>query len=245
MTRPIGAMLAALLGTACAQATVIVNYTVSAGGTNTEPLNGLAARATFDLNGTALDILLENTSTGVPVSFGAADSLLVSIGMNLPRGLRIATGDAAVIGPGSRGLAQWSSRGPGDSVAEEWLWTNDFGGDLMKNWAQVISTSDGQGGGTVTRFDNQPGGVDGPFGGIAADPPHRTIPQSQRAVSDSILFRVTLTGTMTEEELQAMADASIVEYGSDVRYLVVPEPPGLTVLGAGLLPLLLRRRPQA
>lgn len=214
-------------------ADMIVNYTVDAGGHNTEPLAGLAAQATFHLEGVQLTILLANTSTGVPASFQAGDSLLVSLGMNLP-GVNIYTGDAAVIGPGSLGLGAWSGRTAGDSVAEEWLWTNDFGGDLLATYRQIISTSSGQGGGTTTRFDGNSGSVDGPYGGMTANPPLITIPPNKPAVNNSIRFDLTLTGTLSADQLRAVAESSIVEYGSDARYLVVPEPSalGLLILGA-------------
>lgn len=230
---------AAALGVV-ARADVTVNYILDAGGENTEPLNGLSARATFTLSGsgTELTILLENTSTGVPASFDASDQLLSSLGMNLP--VNILAGDWAVIGPGSVGLGVWSTRGPGDSVAEEWLWTNEFGGDLMEAWQHVISTNEGQGGGTTTRFDGGTGTVAGPFGGIAADPPHRKIPDKQMAISDSAVFHLRLTAAMTEAQLLEAANGSIVEFGSDQRYLLVPEASSLLLLGLGALPLLRR-----
>lgn len=224
-----------------AAADVIVDYTLDAGGDNSEPLNGLAARATFSISDDQLTILLENTSTGVPSGFETSDSLLVSLGMNLPDGLAILSGDAAVIGPGSVGLGRWFDRVGGDSVGEEWIWTNEFGGDLLVDSAQVISTSSGQGGGTVTRFDGGSGPVSGPFGGIAADPPIFSIPRRQRAVSDSIEFELTLTSSLTEAELAALANASIVEFGSDQRYLAVPEASAGVLALIGLL-LLSRRR---
>ncbi|HUU95921.1 MAG TPA: XDD4 family exosortase-dependent surface protein [Phycisphaerae bacterium] len=226
--------LAALASAPYAAADVIVEYTADAGGNNNEPLNGLAARATFAIDGNDLTILLENISTGVPDSFEVSDSLLVSLGINLP-GVDILTGDAAIIGPDSIGLGLWSDRVAGDSVAEEWLWTNDFGGDLMEAYQHVISTSSGQGGGETTRFDGGSGTVNGPFGGIAADPPILEIPGNKPAVSDSIYYELTLTGTLTEEQLLPAANASIVEFGSDQRYLRTPEPASAGLLLVTLL----------
>jgi len=204
-------------------------------------LSGLAARATFELNGPHLSVLLENTSVGVPPSFQAADSLLVSWGLNLPDGVTIASGEAAVIGPGSVGLGIWSNRVAGDSVGEEWIWTNDFGGDLMESYAQVISTSSGQGGGTVTRFDGGSGTVDGPWGGIAANPVLVAIPSNRAAVCNSILFELTLTAGLTDAELAAAAHNSIVEFGSDQRYLT-PAPEPASGVSLTLLALCRRRR---
>lgn len=239
-----GALLALGLVVAATSADVIefsVDYTADAGGLNTAPLNGLAARATFSLDDAELTILLENTSTDVPAGFEVSDSLLVSLGFNLTDGVSILAGNSALIGPDSAGLGAWWKRGPGNSVSEEWIWTNDFGGDLMSDYAQVLSTSSGQGGGTVTRFDGRSGSVGGPYGGIAANPVLMEIPRNQRAVSDSILFSLTLSGPLTGPELRTVADTSIVEFGSDQRYLApVPEPASLAILG--LLVTLLRRR---
>jgi hypothetical protein len=218
---------------------VTVKYFVDAGGNNGNPLNGMTAQATWETNGTMLSILLENDSTGVPMGAQAADSLLVSLGFNLLDGVMIASGDAAVIGDGSYGLGTWSDRGPGDSVAEEWLWTNDFGGDMLDAYAQIISTSSGQGGGDSYLFGGGDPNVNGPFGGIAADPPFIGIPDNQRAVADSILFTLTLTDELMPGQLAMIADDSIVEYGSDFQYLETPAPATLSVF---LLPLIARRR---
>lgn len=231
--------LAMMIGTAGAD--VIVDYTVDLGGNNNEPLNGLTARATFSIDGDQFTVLLANPSTGVPSGFEVSDSLLVSLAMNLPEGIEFLSGDAAVIGPDSIGLGLWADRGPGDSVGEQWLWTNDFGADLLSPFAQVISTSNGQGGGETMRFDGMPGSVGGPFGGIAADPPILRVPSNQVAVSDDIMFELTLSAAMSEQQLRFVAENSVVEFGSDQRYLGVPEPTALVLFGMGGL-LMLRRR---
>lgn len=241
-----GLICAAIMLTAAtaAQAGLIsVEYTVDAGGKNGNPLNGLGAGATFETSGVNMTVLLFNTSAGVPVGFDAADSLLVSLGFNLPTGTTIVAGSSAVIGSGSIGLAKWSDRGPGASVAEEWAWTNQGGGDLLSSYTQIITTSQGNHG--LKRFDGLKGTISGPFGGIAASPPLVNIPGSQRAVSNSILFSLTLSGALTDEQLAQAAGASIVEYGSDVRYLTVapsvPEPASFVLAACGMAGLMRRR----
>ena len=115
---------------------------------------------------------------------------------------------------------------------------------MLASFAQILSTSSGQSG-TVHRFDGGMGSVNGPFGGIAADPPLRNIPRNRVAVSDSIEFTLTLSGTISEPQLRELAEASLVEFGSDARYLSTPEPGTLLLIAAGALLTLgnrLRRR---
>lgn len=222
---------------------ITVSYTADAGGSNTNPLNGLAALATFETSGSQLNILLKNSSTGIPANIGTANSLLVSLGMNLPTGITIVSGNTAVVGPGSNGLAQWSSKSAGSSVAEEWAWTNAAGGDLLAPYKQVITTSSGNN--QLTRFGGGSASISGPYGGIAAKPALANIPGSQRAVSDSIQFVITLSGALTDAQLAELANSSIVEYGSDARYLRVPEPASLCTLGFVALAFGFRRRRSA
>jgi hypothetical protein len=67
------------------------------------------------------------------------------------------------------------------------------------------------------------------------------VPGSQPAVSDSILFTLSLTGSLNDAELAAAANTGIVEFGSDMRYLTTtPEP--TSVLGVLVGMAALRRR---
>ncbi|MBN2447182.1 MAG: hypothetical protein JXO22_10675, partial [Phycisphaerae bacterium] len=84
------------------------------------------------------------------------------------------------------------------------------------------------------------GNVSGPYGGITAAPPLVTIPSSKPAVSNGILFDLTLTGTLTEAELYDVAHTGMIEFGSDQRYLTAPEP--LSLVMVALASLVLRRR---
>jgi hypothetical protein len=237
----------ALLGIgSVASGSIMVNYTVDAGGDNPNPLNGMSASATFSISGNELTILLVNTSTGVPVDATTADSLLVSVGFNLVDGITITSGVSAEIGAGSIGIGSWTGLVAGDSVAEEWLWTNDKGGDLMIVFDQVISTSSGQNAPPTYSFvDNSANPmVNGPFGGITASPPILAIPGEQPAVSNSIEFKVMLSDTLTEMQLEDIALASLVEFGSDFQYLTVVPTPGVLALMslAGLVAARPRRR---
>ena len=213
----------AVLGvSASAQPSHIVNYTIDAGGLNDQPLNGLSASAEFSMLGTQLTITLSNTSTGVPGGAMTADSLLVSLAFELLDGITIVSGDSAAIGAGSQGLGQWDGQGAGFDLGFEWAWTNDGGGDLLELFPQVITTSQGAGGGPTISFQGVPDpNVDGPFGGIAASPPILAIPGTQYAVSDSIEFNLTLSGTLSESQLATIARESIVEFGSEVNGVYV------------------------
>lgn len=238
MSRPCwGAAVAALLiANGQSVANLIVSYTDDAGGSNPGSPGGLSAEATFELSGTSLTITLRNTSTGAPLGAEVSDSLLVSLAMTLPDGAVISDGVGAVIGPGSVGLGSWGGEDAGFDVGDQWLWTNDAGGDLLESFAQVISTSQGQGGGSTESFNGVPNpNVGGPFGGIAAAPPILSVPGSQEAVSDSIVFTLALSAVLTPDELRDVAGGSIVEFGSDYQYLRPIPGPGtvaLLLLGA-------------
>jgi hypothetical protein len=226
--RLLAATAALLVLAASAQASYVVTYTIDAGGSSHDPLNGLSAAAEFSIDGTQFTITLSNTSTGVPSGADVSDSLLVSLAFDLLDGITIVSGDSAQIGAGAVGLGAWSGEGPGFDVGEEWLWTNDGAGDLLETSSQVISTSQGTGSGTTVSFNGEPNpNVKGPFGGIAASPPLLDVPLSKAAVSNSIEFNLTLSGTLSEQQLRTIARDSIVEFGSDYRYLVVPAPGAL------------------
>jgi hypothetical protein len=242
MRRTAALLLAGALCASQAPAALIVDYTVDLGGDNGQPLNGLSARAIFEIDATTLSILLINTSTGVPAGFDASDQLLVSLGLNLPGDVTFLSGDTAMIGPGSSGVGSWADRSAGDSIAEQWVWTNNFGGDLLEDSRQVISTSRGLGDPPSFGFGGHEENVAGPFGGIAAAPPLRSINANQPAASDSIEFELTLTQPLTESQLAAAVRSSVVEFGSDQRYLGVPEPASIGLVAIMLAAASRRRR---
>ena len=224
-----------------AHASFVVDYAIDVGGINTSSSTGLSARSIWTINGNQLSILLENTSTTLPAGAGTADSLLVSLGFNLIN-QTILSGDVAEIGFNAIGLGAWSDLDAGDSVADQWLWTNESGGDLLTTFTQVISTSMGQARASHLDFNGLPASVDGPFGGIAAAPPLVEISDQQKAVSNRILFEVTLSSTLSEGQLASIAGSSWVEFGSDFQYLAVPGPGALPILMTLPLFLCSRRR---
>lgn len=239
------AALAAFSAVASLQADVVVDYTLDAGGSNDQPLNGLAARATYSLDGLDLTVRLENISTGVPIDFGASDSLLVSLGFNLPDNIFITEGLAAVIGAGGTGLGAWSGLGAGDDVSQQWAWSNDGAGDVLDAYRQVLTTSNGQGSGDHMRFDGVlNGNVGGPWGGVAAMPPILDLPGTQQAIGGAVEFTVRLSEMLNPGALEEVAAGGIVEFGSDRQYLtVVPSPAVAAVLAlAGLASGSRRRR---
>lgn len=238
-------LCAVALSGLCAQAhagTITVRYTLDAGGRNRNPLNGLAALATFSTTGNGLSILVQNTSTGVPARFDAASSLITSLGMNLPNGTRIVSGDRATIAPGAIGLQAWASRGLGGSVAEEWGWSNLRGTRVFSEFQQSITTTRTSRG--MTLFGGGHGRVGDAFGGITAGPPILSIPRAKKAVSSSILFELTLSSALTRQQLSEVAYGSMIEFGADARYLrPVPEPSSLMLLAGAIAALPgLRRR---
>lgn len=228
-----------ILLAATASASITVNHDEAALGS--APLDGLSAASTWTLNGKTLMITVRNTSTSAPTFANEmADALAVSLAFDL--GDRsIMSGDSALIASGAYGLGTWSDRVAGDSVAEQWIWTNDFGGDQLELFPQVISTSNGQGGGSVTSFDGLfespllDANVQGPWGGIASKSLLGTVPGNQFAVSDGITFTLQLSSVIDEATLAMIAEGSVIEFGSDFRYAGVPAPGALGLLAlAGL-----------
>lgn len=244
----IGLSALALIGAsaAAAHASFTVNYVVNAGGTSSGPLNGLSARGIWSVSGTQLSIQLINNSTGVPADFDSAASLLTSVGFTLPNNIIILDGGAA-IATGSSGFGAWASRTAGSSVSDNWAFTNTFGGDLFNSGQslaskQVVSTVQGSvGGGSATRFAPSSDPLDGPSGGMATTPP--TISTGGLfGVSNSIVFTLNLSSAITDAQLQQLASASSVEFGSDARYLKIPAPGSAALLGLGGLMVARRRR---
>ncbi len=227
----LGGLGAIGLLTVAASADFTIDYVADAGGNNPNGPSGLSAAATFSITGNQLTILLQNTSTGAPAGAEASDSLLTSIAFSFGGGVSIVSGDSAIIAAGSTGLGAWSDRSAGDSVAEQWAWTNNAGGDFLAAFDQVISTSSGFGDGDYFDFNGAANpSLGGPFGGIAANPLTVPLPADQAAVSDAILFSLTLSESISEAALFTVAENGAVEFGSDFQYMTVPAPAAVALL---------------
>jgi hypothetical protein len=239
-----GALCVLGLATAASAASISVaaDYTVDQGGNNNAGPSGLSARAEFELVSTTLTVRLSNTSTGVPAGAEVSDALLTSLAFDLPAGVGIASGTGAAIAAGSTGLGSWSGRGAGDSVADDWVWTDGGAGDLLQVFGHAITTSQGQGGASASAFGGGSApNVSGPFGGIISVQTQGgfNFNGNKFAVSDAIVFVLELTGGLTETQLSAVASGAWVEFGSDYQYLSTDGGGGSTPIiplpGAALL----------
>lgn len=211
-------------------------------------LNGLSARAVFTLdtdNASSLEIELINTSTGVPVGFGNDDQLLTSISFDLGDpgvngGDPVITGGTVVIGPGGRSINfDWVQQqlGPGDDVSGEWGFGNDDGTGMLANLVSALQAETTAFGGDNLDGDED---IDGPQGGISADPPLVAI-GGLGAAADSVVITLSLDAPLTDLNFLD-TNGVIVEFGSDAAFLV-PEPATLALLALGALaPVLSGRR---
>lgn len=193
--------------------------------------DGLSATAEFTLFGpTELQIILTNTSTGVPDGFSNSDQLLTGISFNL--GGPEITGGSVVIGPDvidmslnfDNVLSQLVS---GDDVSSEWGYGNSGGTGMLVN---MVSTNAAK----MTAFSagpnlDGPDGLDGPQGGIIANPGIVDL-GGLGAIQDSVVITLNLSSGLID--MSFLENGVIVEYGSDAAFL--PEPTMLVIMAAGL-----------
>ncbi len=199
--------------------------------------DGLSARAIFTLNNpTELEIILINTSTGVPALFDSSDQLLTGISWDFGMAV-VATTGTVVIGPGGYSLnfdQIVTQLGPGADVSGEWGYGNTGGTGMLTN---IVSTNAAK----VTQFpganlDGAPT-LDGPQAGICTNPP--LIPLGGLgAIADSVVITLTLDTALAN--LNFLENGVVAEFGSDAAF--IPEPTTICLLGFGALPLLMKRR---
>lgn len=206
--------------------------------------SGLSAEAEFTLlTPTSVRIRLANTSTGVPIGFDSSDQLLTGISWDAGL-LGVNGGDpsivsgSAVIGPTSMSLNfSTGSYGPGTSIGGEWGSGNGGGSGALPN--MVSGNNAG-----ITAFGgpnlDDPLNLDGPQAGLAANPV--LVPLGGLgAIQHEIVIEITLSQGISG--LGELLDNGVrVEFGSDAAFITVPAPATLTLLGAGAIAAIRRRR---
>ena len=218
MARLGGACCAILCAGSIAQGGLIVGFL--------DP-NGLSAEAEFTLlNPTTLEIRLRNLSVGVPDGFDESDQILTGVSWDFGHpgynGDTMITGGTVVIGPNSQSVnfsTGWY--GPGTDLGGEWGYGNMDGTGAKTNF---ISGNTAQ----ATPFGglnlDGPSNMDGPQGGLVANPPV-IVPSGLGAVSDELIATLNLSLPTT---LDFLYENDVrFEFGSDAYFVdvdVIPAP---------------------
>lgn len=192
--------------------------------------NSLSANADFTFSGTTLNILLTNTSTGVPLGFSNSDQLLTSIAFDLP-GLMTITGGSVVVGTGSTTINfDTGTYEAGSDISGEWgygnLGTTGFG-------SLVNFVSANQSGTTAFPGANLdgPAPLNGPQGGLTNG---IVALGGLGAVQNSVYISLNLSGSLID--LSFLSNGAVIEFGSDAAFVHrVPEPGILILLGIGIV----------
>ena len=209
--------------------------------------SGLSAEAEFTLiDPTTLEVRLKNTSSGAPVGFQAADQILTGVSWDFGHpgfnGDTMITGGSVVTGPTSSSVNfSVQSVGPNEDVSGEYGYGNMNGTGALINFVSGNSAQATPFGGP--NLDG-PANIDGPQGGLVADPP--IVPLGGLgAISNEIIATLTLSDPITLSELEDdLANNGVrFEFGSDAAFLPgVPTPGVGATLALGLGAFARRRR---
>jgi hypothetical protein len=197
---------------------------------------GLSAQATFDLmdDGSTLQIVLCNMSIapfGGDEANGSANMVLSSINFDL--------GDVDIVG-GTVALGSlsnvvtrlgtlWNPQ-PAPDLDVEYGYSNTGIGNAPAPFPNALHsvTSHSNGGNAVTNFAGEVGGVGGglDFGLVAAG----SSPfGNNEFILDCVDIRLNLSAPLAD--LGFLENGSYVEFGSDYRYVPVPEPAAAALCG--------------
>lgn len=208
--------------------------------------SGLSAEVEFDLpNATTLTVRLKNTSTGVPGGFDSSDQLLTGVSWDFGHpgfnGDNTITGGSVIIGPTSASLNfSTGSYGPGFDVSGEWGYGNMDGTGALTNFVSANAAQGTPFGGP--NLDG-PDNIDGPQGGLVADPVLVAL-GGLGAVQDEVIATLTLADPYTLVELQDDLDNNFVrvEFGSDAHFIMTPDPATIGIFALGGLAMFRRTR---
>lgn len=204
--------------------------------------NGLSATADFQISGSTLTILLTNTSVD---PFGGLDGtaamVLSSLNFDLPTGVSIVDGNAA-LGAGSNAVQStsttaWSIYSGSYDLNDQYGFSNTGVGNTVYFNATSAITSHNNGGTSVTSFDGATGIANNGLNyGLVADGT-RDIGNGRIFIQDSVLLTLTLSESLPD--LSFLTSGSYVEFGSDDVFVParssIPEPSSLLILSVGLL----------
>ncbi len=231
-------LCALALGTWCASATAGDVFILDDG-------SGLSAEVEFTLlSATSLEVRARNTSTGIPMGADAADQILSGVSWDFGHpgfnGDTMISGGMVVIGAASDSVNfDTGSYGPGFDVSGEYGFGNMDGTGALTNF---VSSNTAQ----ATPFGGAnldgPVSIDGPQGGLVADPMVQSL-GGLGAIQDEYVATLTLTDPITDLDFLT-ANGVRVEFGSDYRWITIPEPASAALLMLGSLLALQRRKRQ-
>ncbi len=206
---------------------------------NIDGPDGLSVMAQFTLISLVeLEIILTNTSTGVPDGFSNSDQLLTGISFDLG-GIDITGGDVKIGDDASDQSLNFDigSLGNGADVSYEWGYGN-AGSTLMLD--NMVSANTAH----MTRFSDVgpnldgPDVLDGPQGGLIANPIIVDL-GGLGAIQNSIVITLDLSGSGVSD-LSFLENGVIAEFGSDAAF--IPEPATVALLGLGAMSFLRRNK---
>jgi hypothetical protein len=194
--------------------------------------DALAGTVNMTLSGNTLTIVLRNTSTasGVQGSF----NLLTGVGFNLPTGVTIGTGSAAVAAGSG---VNWSTATFGLNVSQEWGYDNNVTSgpfqdvttlDVNTAVSAMVASSDAK---FTPGMLLPPDTLNGPEFGLLSSAVPTTDAGGLYAIRDSVTITLNLAGTVNGNLLSFIdANPVVLSFASPDR---VPEG-GSTAIMLGL-----------